>query len=196
QVVVMDFGIARSRESQGGGTTTDAIVGTPEYMSPEQARSEEVDSRSDIFSLGLIFYELLTSKLPYKADSPLATMFKRTQEKAVPPAEIDSSVPRDANDIIVKSLERDRENRYQNVGEILADLEKFDPAKKVSAAVQAKVRLKKASGYWKLAVAALVIVIAAAAGFLLRSRFLTNTPVAHAPMTVLVADFNNHTADP
>src|SRR4029450_5907571 len=80
-IVVMDFGIAHSGESRGV-TQTGAFLGTPEYMSPEQAQSEEADARSDIFSLGLIFYELLTGKLPFHGKTVLETMFKRTTERA------------------------------------------------------------------------------------------------------------------
>src|SRR5678816_3034022 len=97
-VVVMDFGIARSAESSGG-TQTGSLLGTPDYMSPEQARMEEVDARSDIFSLGLIFYELVTGKLAFKGETVVETMFKRTKERAVPPVEIDRRIPKDANDI-------------------------------------------------------------------------------------------------
>jgi serine/threonine protein kinase/tetratricopeptide (TPR) repeat protein len=194
QIVVMDFGIARSQQSQSG-TQTDAIVGTPEYMSPEQARSEEVDARSDIFSLGLIFYELLTGKVPFRADSPVATMFKRTQERAAPPVELDSSIPKAANDIVVKCLETDRERRYQKVADILADLEAFDPSKKVGAGERAKIHAKKASRYWKWAAAAVVVVFAVAGGVLLRDWFAPSVAAPHAPMTVLIADFSNHTGD-
>src|SRR5499433_3349530 len=150
-VVVMDFGIAHSGQSRGV-TQTGAFLGTPEYMSPEQAQTENVDARSDIFSLGLIFYELLTGKLPFQGKTVLETMFKRTTERAVPPAEIDQSVPKGANDIVNKCLQMEREQRYQSVTELLEELENFDPTKKVGAAERAKARLKKAARYRKWAV--------------------------------------------
>ena len=191
RVVVMDFGIARSAES-GGGTQTGALLGTPDYMSPEQARMEEVDARSDIFALGLIFYELLTGKLPLTGKTVVETLFIRTKERAIPPAEIHRLIPKGANDIVVKCLEPEREQRYQTVTDILNDLETFDPKKKVGAGVLVKSRLKK---YRKLVWAAALILILAAAGFVLRNRFVVAPPAVHDNITVFVADFANHTGD-
>jgi len=196
-VVVMDFGIARSGESRGA-TQTGAFLGTPEYMSPEQAQGEDVDARSDIFSLGLILYELLTGKLPFHGKTMLETMFKRTTDRAIPPAEIEQSVPKGANEIVIKCLEKEREKRYQTVTELLEDLETFDPTKKVGAADRAKARLRKAARYRKAAAAAVLMVVALVAGFLLRSRFSSPIPEAvttRATETVLVADFVNHTGE-
>jgi eukaryotic-like serine/threonine-protein kinase len=196
RIVVMDFGIARSGESRGA-TQTGAFLGTPEYMSPEQARTENVDARSDIFSLGLIFYELLTGKLPFKGKTVLETMFKRTTERAIPPAEIDATVPKGANDIVNKCLQPECENRYQSVTELLGDLETFDPTKKVSAADRAKARLRKTARYRNWAVAAaLVLMSVAVVALVLRNRSAAPTAVVqHAPETVLIADFSNHTAN-
>ena len=194
-VLVMDFGIAQSSQTKGA-TLTGSIMGTPDYMSPEQARTEEVDARSDIFSLGLIFYEVLTGKLPLHADTLLETMFKRTKERAIPPAEIDSSVPKAANNIIVKCLEIERDRRYQSATEILSDLENFDPSKRVGAAVHLRARFRRASRYRNWVAGVLVVAIAAIAGFVLRNRFQSGAETAHAPVTVLVADFSNHTGNP
>src|SRR5690349_5840537 len=94
RVVVMDFGLARSLET-AGLTQSGALVGTLEYMSPEQALGQQIDHRSDIFALGIIFYELLTGQAPYKADSAIASLVRRTQEPAVPPIELDQSIPED-----------------------------------------------------------------------------------------------------
>src|SRR5262245_28721689 len=196
-IVVMDFGIARSGESRGA-TQTGAFLGTPEYMSPEQAKTENVDARSDIFSIGLIFYELLTGKLPFQGKTVLETMFKRTMERAIPPAEIDATVPKGANDIVNKCLQIEREDRYQSVTELLEDLENFDPTKKVGAAERAKARLKKAARYRKWAVAAALVILTVAVVVLVfsnRSPAPTST-TAHAPVTVVLADFTNHTGDP
>src|SRR5215831_3160998 len=169
-VVVMDFGIAHSGQPRGM-TQTGAFLGTPEYMSPEQAQTEDVDARSDIFSLGLIFYELLTGKLPFQGKTVLETMFKRTTERAVPPAEIEQAVPKGANDIVNKCLQTDREQRYQSVTELLDDLETFDPTKKIGAAERAKTRLRKAARYRSWAVAAALVLLAAAVvALVLRNR--------------------------
>jgi serine/threonine protein kinase/tetratricopeptide (TPR) repeat protein len=120
-VIVMDFGIARSMETPGM-TTTGMLVGTPEYMSPEQAKGEKVDARSDLFTLGIIFYELLTGDTPYRAETALATMLKRTQERARPPAERVPEIPRYVNDVVVRCLEIKPELRYQKAVDILQDL--------------------------------------------------------------------------
>ena len=122
RVVVMDFGIARSRELSGLTQTGD-LVGTPEYMSPEQAKGEEIDSRSDLFSLGIILYELLTGISPYEATTPVVALLKRTQERAVPPDKLDPAIPKFMNDIVVRCLEIDPQRRYASAQEIVQDLE-------------------------------------------------------------------------
>jgi serine/threonine protein kinase len=121
RVTVMDFGIARSLE-QLGMTQTGALMGTPEYMSPEQAKGEKVDARSDLFALGIIFYELLTGKTPYRADTALATMLKRTQERARPPVELEPTITRELSEVVMKCLEIARERRYPSALDVLHDL--------------------------------------------------------------------------
>src|SRR5947208_8894015 len=122
RATVMDFGIARSMELTGM-TQTGALLGTPDYMSPEQAKGQEVDARSDLFTLGIIFYELLTGKTPYRADTVLGTLLKRTQERARPPIELDPDLPRYLSDVVMRCLEIDPLVRYQKASEIVADLE-------------------------------------------------------------------------
>ncbi len=121
RVYVMDFGIAHSLETPGM-TQTGALLGTPEYMSPEQAKGIKVDARSDLFAVGIIFYELLTGISPYKAETALATLLKRTQERPLPPSEVDPTIPKPISDVIMKCLEIDRDQRYSNSREILEDL--------------------------------------------------------------------------
>jgi serine/threonine protein kinase len=122
KVSVMDFGIARSVE-QSGMTQTGLLMGTPEYMSPEQARGEPIDGRSDLYAVGIIFYELLTGKTPFRADTALATLLKRTQERPEPPRKSDPTIPRHLNDVVLKCLETDPKRRYQSAQEIARDLE-------------------------------------------------------------------------
>src|SRR6266571_2790890 len=131
RIVVMDFGLARALEPSGM-TQAGALVGTMEYMSPEQALGESVDARSDLFSVGLIFYELLTGKMPYSAPSALASLLKRTRERAQAPSDVDSAVPRPLSNIVSKCLECKREDRYQNAGEIIHDLKSQRVARRVS----------------------------------------------------------------
>ena len=134
RIVVMDFGLARSLEFDGM-TQTGALVGTLEYMSPEQALGSNVDQRSDLFATGLIFYELLTGKAPYKAETAIASLMKRTHERAVPASDVDSSVPVSLSAIVSRCLERDPKDRYQDAAELLQELESWisDSARGVSS---------------------------------------------------------------
>src|SRR6266568_2983702 len=122
RILVMDFGLARTLEGDGM-TQTGALVGTMDYMSPEQALGKELDQRSDLFTLGLIFYELLTGKMPYKADSAIASLLKRTQERAAPVSSHDASIPRALSDIVSKCMDPDVKLRYESSSQIMADLE-------------------------------------------------------------------------
>ena len=121
RIVVMDFGLARSL-GESGMTQTGAIVGTIEYMSPEQAMGSQLDQRSDIFSVGLIFYELLTGKAPYEADTAIASLMKRTREDARSASEVDASIPKSLSAIVSRCLEREPSNRYHSVVELLQQL--------------------------------------------------------------------------
>jgi len=112
RILVMDFGLARSLDSDGM-TQTGALLGTMEYMSPEQGMGKQLDGRFRLFAVGLIFYELLTCKLPYKADTAMASLLRRNQERAVPAAELDATIPKGLSDIVSKCLERDLNLRYQ-----------------------------------------------------------------------------------
>jgi len=122
RILLMDFGLARMVEGDGM-TQTGALVGTMEYMSPEQALGENLDQRSDLFTLGLIFYELLTGKMPFAANSALASLIKRTQERAAPISDHDNSIPEALSAIVSKCLERDSNLRYQSSKELLAVLD-------------------------------------------------------------------------
>ena len=121
RVYLMDFGLARSMELVGM-TRTGALLGTPAYMSPEQAKGEKVDARTDLFSLGVIFYELLTGILPYQAETMMATLIKRAKEPPTPPIQVEPSIPQALNDVIMKCLQIKLDRRYQHAAEILADL--------------------------------------------------------------------------
>ena len=92
RILVMDFGLARTLEGDGM-TQTGALVGTMEYMSPEQALAKDLDQRSDLFTLGLILYELLTGVTPFRADSAMASLLRRTSERAIPVSDHDGTIP-------------------------------------------------------------------------------------------------------
>jgi len=121
RVVVMDFGIARSLE-HSGMTQTGSLLGTPDYMSPEQVKGESVDSRSDLFALGIIFYQLLTGELPYKGETPMAAMYTRTQKRAAPIRDLDPDLPGFLGDVVGRCLEIPIHKRYQSAREVLQDL--------------------------------------------------------------------------
>ena len=197
RVVVMDFGIAHSKELPGM-TMTGALMGTPEYMSPEQAKGEKTDLRADIFAVGIIFYEMLIGRVPFKSNTVVETMYKRTQERAVPPLDLDKSIPIQANQVVMKCLETDPANRYQNVKELLQELEVFDPDKKLA---RRRSHAPRRSAAFEIGDA--VGRYRGDCHHCRGRRIHASEPVcfappqtAHAPVTVMVADFSNHTGDP
>jgi len=137
RVVVMDFGLARSL-GDSGMTQTGAIVGTMEYMSPEQAMGTTLDQRSDIFSVGLIFFELLTGKAPYQADTAIASLMKRTREDAQSASDVDASVPKSLSAIVSRCLEREPANRYHSAVELLQQLTTWEANPNISAEALSK----------------------------------------------------------
>jgi tetratricopeptide (TPR) repeat protein len=188
----MDFGVARSAYLPGM-TQTGALIGTPEYMSPEQGRGEKLTERSDIFSLGIIFYELLTGKSPYHSDTPFATLWKRMTEKAPPPVVVDPTLPQALSDIVAKALEIEPKNRFASAREMAQQLEIWlGPSQGGSTII---VPAPRTAAYWKWASAVLaVLLVAAVIAFRLKGPF--KPKAAHPPVSVLVADFTNHTGDP
>ena len=121
---VSDFGLATSLESaQMGMTRTGAVVGTPRYMSPEQVEGKPVDSRSDIYSLGIVFYEMATGQVPFSGESAWQLMYQRVQHTPRNVKELNPALPDYVAQVIMHCLEKEPANRYQTVKEILADLD-------------------------------------------------------------------------
>ncbi len=118
---IMDFGIARSLEGKGI-TGAGVMIGTPDYMSPEQVEGKETDQRSDIYSLGIILYEMVTGQVPFEGDTPFTIGVKHKSERPKNPKELNSQLPDDLNRVILKCLEKDKENRYQSAGELRSEL--------------------------------------------------------------------------
>jgi tetratricopeptide (TPR) repeat protein/predicted Ser/Thr protein kinase len=193
RVLVMDFGLARTLDGTGL-TQTGAMVGTPEYMSPEQALGKDLDQRSDLFSVGLIFYELLTGKMPFSADSVLASLIRRTQERATPVSDEDRSIPGVLSGMVSKCLERDANLRYRSATELLVDLERWQ-GKTAAATLSFPSVGTWGKGLWQWIGVAAVVVALVVASFMLHGTF-TKAPPANKSVTVLVADFTNHTGDP
>ncbi|WP_460770161.1 Stk1 family PASTA domain-containing Ser/Thr kinase [Nocardiopsis nanhaiensis] len=124
-VKVMDFGIARSMsDDQATMTQASQVIGTAQYLSPEQARGERVDPRSDIYSTGCVLYELLTGQPPFTGDSPVSIAYQHVREDPVPPSEVDPQVPDWLEDVTLRAMVKDREDRYQNAAEMRADIQR------------------------------------------------------------------------
>ncbi|OBK25572.1 Stk1 family PASTA domain-containing Ser/Thr kinase [Mycobacterium asiaticum] len=122
-VKVMDFGIARAIADSGNSVTqTAAVIGTAQYLSPEQARGDSVDARSDVYSLGCVLYEVLTGEPPFTGDSPVAVAYQHVREDPVPPSERHAGISPDLDAVVLKALAKNPENRYQTAAEMRADL--------------------------------------------------------------------------
>ncbi|MGH3009924.1 MAG: Stk1 family PASTA domain-containing Ser/Thr kinase [Gaiellaceae bacterium] len=132
RVKVTDFGIARAGTSQM--TEAGSIVGTAQYLSPEQARGTEVDQRSDLYSLGVVLYELLTGETPFEGDTPVEIAMKHLSAVPKPPSQLRKDVPRDLDMVVMRALAKDPAHRYQNAEEMEADLERVLRGAPVAAA--------------------------------------------------------------
>src|SRR5271156_7040661 len=122
-VKVMDFGIARALSDGGVSVTqTAAVIGTAQYLSPEQARGDSVDARSDVYSLGCVLYEMLTGEPPFVGDSPVAVAYQHVREDPVPPSRRYEGISADLDAVVLKALTKNPENRYQTAAEMRTDL--------------------------------------------------------------------------
>jgi beta-lactam-binding protein with PASTA domain/tRNA A-37 threonylcarbamoyl transferase component Bud32 len=134
-VKVMDFGIARAMsDAQATMTQTAQVIGTAQYLSPEQARGERVDSRSDLYSTGCLLYELLCGRPPFTGDSPVAIAYQHVRENPVPPSRVDPDVPAWADAIVLKAMAKAPADRYQTAADMRADLQRAASGMPVAAA--------------------------------------------------------------
>ncbi|MGD8540397.1 MAG: protein kinase [Candidatus Aminicenantes bacterium] len=199
---IMDFGIARSI-SEKGITGAGVMIGTPEYMSPEQAEAKEVDKRSDIYSLGVIMYEMLTGRVPFEGDTALSIAMKHKGEIPKDPKELNPQIPDDLNRIILRCMEKDKAKRYQNVEDLLSELdtiekgmpttEKIVPKRKPLTSKEITVTF----GVKKLLIPALVLLAIIIAGMIFW-RFVLKGKPALLPSerhSIAVISFKNQTGD-
>jgi serine/threonine protein kinase len=152
-VKVMDFGIARA-DAQLTLTRTDQVMGTAQYLSPEQARGERVDARSDLYSTGCLLYELLTGRPPFTGESPVAIAYQHVKEDPVPPSRVKPDVPAWADAVVLKALQKDPAQRYQSAGEMRANIQRVLAGAPVAAAQ------RKAWPWLTLAAAIVVLAVA------------------------------------
>jgi serine/threonine protein kinase/beta-lactam-binding protein with PASTA domain len=139
-VKVMDFGIARAMsDAQATMTQTAQVIGTAQYLSPEQARGERVDSRSDLYSAGCLLYELLTGRPPFTGDSPVAIAYQHVRENPIPPSRVDPDVPPWADAIVLKAMAKSPADRYQTAADMRADLQRAASGLPVAAAPPTRV---------------------------------------------------------
>jgi len=135
-VKVMDFGIARAvADTSATMTQTAAVIGTAQYLSPEQARGETVDARSDIYSAGCLLYELLVGRPPFVGESPVSVAYQHVREAPVPPSQLDPVITPDIDAITLKALAKDPADRYQSAREMKADISRVLAGQQVTAVV-------------------------------------------------------------
>ena len=193
---IMDFGIARSVEAPGV-TQTGVIIGTPDYISPEQAEGQEADERADIYSLGVIMYEMVTGSVPFKGDTALSVALKHKAQLPLDPRKRNPAIPDDLSRLILICMEKERNRRYQTAKDLLDDLRNFEHGLPLGT----KVRPRRATFTQKLIrsrlfIPALVIVIAIIAVFIWKS--LSREEIVAAPKienSIAVVSFRNDTDD-
>jgi len=200
---IMDFGIARLLKAKG---ITDAgvMISTTEYMSPEQVEGKKIDQRSDIYSLGIILYEMVTGQPPFEGDTPFSVGMKQKSEPPPAPKQINAQIPDDLNDLILKCLEKEKEDRFKNAGEIRSELERVQkglpttekaiPRKKSGTSREITVQFRLGVvPRWVLIFASLVIIGLLLWLFLPKHKLQEPSPKIENSIAVI--SFENQTGD-
>ncbi len=201
---IMDFGIARSL-SVKGITGAGVMIGTPEYMSPEQVEGKEVDERSDIYSLGIILYEMLTGQVPFEGATPFTVGVKQKSEIPKDPREANAQIPQDLSRLILRCLEKDKDRRYQNAGELKGNLEKIEkgiptaerPVPKRKTVTSKPITLTVSRKKFFVPISILAAIAAIAIGlwrFLPRHHFVSPPPASGKP-SLAILYFENMSGD-
>jgi serine/threonine protein kinase len=200
---IMDFGVARSVEGKGI-TGAGVMIGTPEYMSPEQVEGKEADQRSDIYSLGIMLYEMLTGRVPFEGDTAFAIGVKQKSEMPQDPRELNSQISEDLSRVILRCLEKNKEKRFQSAGEVRSELSHIEqgipttereiPKKEpiTSKEITVTFRVKK---LLIPAIVAITLIIAAVVIIQLLPQ-KEAFPVSTDKPTLAVVYFKNNTGDP
>ncbi|MFA5910335.1 MAG: protein kinase [Vicinamibacterales bacterium] len=200
--LIMDFGIARSVEQGATQTAAGSVIGTLEYMAPEQAQGIKVDQRADQYAFGLIVYDMLVGRQRLaKRDNPMTELLGRLTASPPAPRTINPDIPEAVDHIVVKCLQPSPDNRYASTTELVKALERLTPDGHIRSGVhEVIVREAPARPKWQLAAAGLVIVaLGGTVGWLLLkpdAPGAATSGVAREPVSVLIADFNNKTGDP